>query len=397
MKFVSGPQLAARFTELIQRSRKIDIAVAWISNCPGIQTLRKFAEREDVKVRIVTGVGGYLTDPDVLEKIAKWADLRIHGKATGCLFHAKLYIFSPASEQVVWIGSANLTNSGFTTNVESVLEIRTHDEVADKEFERFWLSKSAVPFSQFDIEAYAAGRTELERTVANTIAASLLPSEMAAGESGDILKASWNTYVAELRNVGMKNSDSFRLSNWLQVLDERQMLIGRQWALDFNKKELELMYGKGLYAPFGRLTAINQGKFLGASGKKRRLQLGAALAEAVKLKSFQEPIVQKIFENMSAIDGCGPALITRLLTLARPDLFLVVNKKSFAGLAKRFQVPVPQKITAKLYAELLRRVQEQPWWKSAEPMAEEDRLLWSYRAALIDPLVYRENASSYDD
>jgi Holliday junction resolvasome RuvABC DNA-binding subunit len=115
------------------------------------------------------------------------------------------------------------------------------------------------------------------------------------------------------------------------------------------------------------------------------------------MKVFQEPMVQKVFENLTAINGCGSALATRLLLLARPDWFVVVNKKSFEGLTKRFGMPVPQTVTAKLYAELLGKVQAQPWWKSLEPEIESELTLWKYRAALIDPLVYNEGAGAFDD
>ncbi len=59
--------------------------------------------------------------------------------------------------------------------------------------------------------------------------------------------------------------------------------------------------------------------------------LGAVLQEAAAMKRFEEPLVQKVFENLCKIDGCGPALATRLLVLARPDILIVVNKKSHQG------------------------------------------------------------------
>jgi HKD family nuclease len=396
--FLSGLNLSRRLKELTKASEEIAIAVAWTSDWAGLRDVLMSGNIPKEKIRILTGVGGYMTDPDVLKLIDQHASLRIYGHATGQLYHPKLYLFSSSEARICLVGSANFTRRGFQENVELVLEVQDESGSGLKEFEHLWDSAQAKVLSEFELAEYTEKRRDFLKSIPAPAAAVLFretdPDEV---KRGDVLKGGWKSYVEELQRLDPSAGSELDLGNWLSVLNRRDSFIKRDWARDLNQEDLSLMYGKGDYAPFGRLPAINQQKFLGSKGKANRLIVGKALTEVMAMKVFQEPMVQKVFENLTAINGCGSALATRLLLLARPDWFVVVNKKSFEGLTKRFGMPVPQTVTAKLYAELLGKVQAQPWWKSLEPEIESERTLWKYRAALIDPLVYNEAAGAFDD
>jgi hypothetical protein len=287
--------------------------------------------------------------------------------------------------------------------VESVAEFDDSDLSAQREFERLWDSDLAVPFPQFDLASYAVKRHDILRQIPRQIAEQLaLPSEL---PNSDILKAEWVSYTHELHQIQPQIGRGLDINKWLFVLDERDKFLKRDWESDLDRDDLSMMYGKGSYAPFGQLNPINEGKFLGAEGAQRRRSIGRALNEVMRMKLFEEALIQKVFENLLAIDGCGPALATRLLTLARPDWFVVVNRRSFRGLATRFQLPINRDLKPKLYAELLGKIQSQPWCQSQEPAVTEERKFWEYRVALIDPLVYEGDnpavfgraSSNYDD
>lgn len=387
--FLAGKQLRERLEVLTNQSNSIDIAVAWATTWSGLKDILKTAENDKARVRILVGVGGYITDPEHLKVIAEHTDLRVYDQPSGSLFHPKLYIFGNSASYTCWVGSANCTHRGFHDNIETVAEFIDDDGLARQEFERLWLSENSKIFTDFDLSAYALKRKELFSKLPTPIADELMLPSMSEGQqkNSDILKAEWDVYAKKLMQIHPDIGRGFDLNNWLYVLDQRNQFLQRSWEDDLSSQDLSIMYGKKPFSHFGRLVPINEKNFRGTTGKKRRIDIGKILQEVVHSNRFHEALTQKWLENLLSIEGCGPALATRLLVLARPDWFVVVNKKSFNGLAKRFDVPNLQHLKPKLYAELLGKIHQEPWFCSPRPHDEQGRRLWDYRAALIDPLV----------
>jgi hypothetical protein len=63
MKFVPSQALKQRMEDLVTQSDEIDIAVAWVSRSPNLSLMLEKARSSKAKIRMVTGVGGYLTEP----------------------------------------------------------------------------------------------------------------------------------------------------------------------------------------------------------------------------------------------------------------------------------------------------------------------------------------------
>jgi hypothetical protein len=78
----------------------------------------------------------------------------------------------------------------------------------------------------------------------------------------------------------------------------------------------------------------------------------------------------------------GRSFATRLLALARPDGFVVVNKKSVEWLRLATGLPLARK--KRSYRYLLEWLNRQAWYQAAEPMEPLERRLWRIRAALLD-------------
>ncbi len=96
-----------------------------------------------------------------------------------------------------------------------------------------------------------------------------------------------------------------------------------------------------------------------------RKVIGEALMKATILSPIplKEEVV-KVVEKLHGIKGFGGALTTRLLVLARPDLFVVFNKKSFEKLQKRFDVPVSNaEFEPRTYVSLLVKIWEKSGFK----------------------------------
>lgn len=187
-----------------------------------------------------------------------------------------------------------------------------------------------------------------------------------------------------------------QLSDYRRVLDVRQQLVGRDWSQDLNESELKIMFGTTPYYAFGDLSALrqNQIQFQGPENRSSRRQIGDALNKATTLSRFERPIIEGIVDQLLRVHFCKAALTTRLLVLARPDIFVVVNQKSFLGLHKRFGLFVSDNdFSARKYVDLLEEIQRQEWYRSPQPEDSSEREFWMARAALLDPFVYSHASS----
>lgn len=396
-RFYSSDELKKHLRILIENASKIDIASAWVSESSVLELLLSQGAR--ATIRIVAGVGGYATDPAVLKRLGTHpnSELRIYGSPDPPLFHPKLYVFQHMHFRRALIGSMNLTNAGTTQNIESILSIEDKAGDAGQEFERFWASAEALPFRSFDLISYEAKRRALLAAVKAAGATDVLEADVANSTESrielDPLREDWKLFVQELKaSPGL-------LDGHRKVLSVREQFIGRSWSKEFTEDELNIMFGTSEYWAFGRLSQLKQSQshFQGSEHTNVRKEIGTILDNASRLKNFQRPIVKGLVARLTNVPYCGPALATRLLVLARPDFFVVVNRKSFEGLQERFGIFVSShNLKTESYLDLLEKIHSQPWYRSPEPDDEAERELWRARVALIDVLVYREKPGSDD-
>ena len=100
---------------------------------------------------------------------------------------------------------------------------------------------------------------------------------------------------------------------------------------------------------------------------------------------------QLAFESYRAlrdIEGVGPGIATRLLTLARPNRFVSVNSASTAGLAASYGLAPSTLGDPSNYDRLLTAIYEQDWYRAPAPSNARERAIWRIRAALLDSFVY---------
>ncbi len=396
-RFYFGDELRNHLRDLTDGATKVDIATAWVSNSSALKLLVSQTQRH-AGIRMVVGVGLFATDPAVLKWLGstEGIELRVHGSVEPPLFHPKLYAFQYQHWHRTLIGSMNFTNAGTTTNIESVLSFEDKLRTGVQEFERFWKSPLAVPLDQFDLTSYEAKRRSVLADVKNIGATDVLEVDVAATADShvqvDALREGWKEYVAELKAVPEKQLEDYR-----RVLAVRTLLVNRNWSADLDKAELDIMFGIDPYYAFGHLAQLkqNQSQFQGTKNTVRRHQIGEAIKKATTLQGFQRPMVEGIVKQLLDVPYCGAALATRLLVLARPDFFVVVNQKSFKGLQERFSISVSDtELTPRTYVDLLEKIQKEKWFQSPEPEDPSEREFWKARAALLDPLVYRETSTT---
>jgi Arc/MetJ-type ribon-helix-helix transcriptional regulator len=98
-------------------------------------------------------------------------------------------------------------------------------------------------------------------------------------------------------------------------------------------------------------------------------------------------------QGLLGISGVGIGGATRLMAVARPDLYFTVNGASYEGIEELLG-PTHKDSTAhraKAYLERLAEVRSFPWFNEPKPAAttdEQERFAWSARTALLDALFY---------
>ena len=191
----------ARWTELLSGASHIDIAVAWITNDHRIDDLLAFAATAGHDVRVVAGVGDYVTSPGCLRRLHAAGLVKIGVGEHGCTFHPKLYLFTLPDGNVCWVGSANLMMSGFGGNTELIHEYND-DGTAASWFARTWNSSAFRVDDDvriiFYMACHLADRRDHERQAVS--AASLGP--FSTGPDGiAIHEQCWREHLRACRKV----------------------------------------------------------------------------------------------------------------------------------------------------------------------------------------------------
>jgi hypothetical protein len=93
-----------------------------------------------------------------------------------------------------------------------------------------------------------------------------------------------------------------------------------------------------------------------------------------------------LLDEMCSVRGIGRSFATRLLTLAKPDGFVVLNNKSKEWLGKACGLALNGK--GRSYSQLLKWLSKQQWYQEPEPAEPLPRRAWNMRAALLDAIAY---------
>ena len=380
---ITEEEILPRFIEHLSWASEIDLATAWATSHDGLRALQR--QRPSPEVRAIVGRWGNMTDPFALRTLAKIGQLR--GPDAGRHFHPKVFIFRSGGKSVAWVGSANFTSGGFGMNDEAVFETSNTESVQDW-FDHLW--EHTGPLDAAAIQTYAEARKNNPPTPAprprKTL--DLEPLELLEGVSD------WQSYVAALEQCDdwWSNRHSWSVlgeqSSWRETAEVLHDVVAQSdWdELDqYNRLRLLGLTPGEDWALFGRMrrAALNT-VFGGDLVAIQDIVLGvvAAADNAFPQLAFDS------YRALRDIDGVGPGIATRLLTLARPDRFVSVNNASTAGLAAAFGLAPSTLGSPSNYARLLTAIYDQDWYRNSAPRNARERAISRIRAALLDSFVY---------
>ena len=385
---ITEEEVLPRFIEHLSWAAEIDLATAWATSHDGLRALQR--QRPSPEVRAIVGRWGNLTDPFALRTLAKIGQLR--GPDAGRHFHPKVFIFRGGGKSVAWIGSANFTSGGFGMNDEAVFETSDTESVQDW-FDDLW--EHTDPLDADAIKAYADARKNNPPTPAprprKTL--DLDPLQLLEGVSD------WQSYVAALEQCDgwWSNRHSWSVlgeqSSWRETAEVLHDVVAQPDWDDLDQYDrlrlLGLTPGED-WALFGRMRPAALNTVFGADLEAIQDIVLAVVAAA------DHAFPQLAFDSYRAlrdIDGVGPGIATRLLTLARPDRFVSVNGASTNGLAASFGLARFTLGNPSNYARLLTAIYDQDWYRNPAPRNARERAISRIRAALLDSFVYDTEAA----
>ena len=186
------------------------------------------------------------------------------------------------------------------------------------------------------------------------------------------------------------------LVSWVETVEAAAGLFQKARWDDLNAEEIAILLGLahdgkdwGLLGDMGVAGQANQ-EF--KTNSNVRQQIRDTLSFVLKAKDSDQfsRVAANVLGKIAAMDRFGPAIATRLITLARPEYGISVNNGSAPGLAEltgwRDKPHTLQH--DRNYPKLLEWVFRQPWHDTPEPREQGLRRIWRMRAALLDVFVY---------
>ena len=102
-----------------------------------------------------------------------------------------------------------------------------------------------------------------------------------------------------------------------------------------------------------------------------------------------ESIVKEIFTYGRSLPRVGVGIITKFLTVKRPDLFLPTNNANRRRIKQLFG-GFPTGVDD--YLELLGKIYLFPWYRCERPVDGLEAEIWDARVGLLDAVVYEPSA-----
>ena len=405
MNLLTYPNILKKFQKYVEQAHGIDLAVAWVTNSSALELLRQQVSQRSLKIRALVGIDANFTQPVALQTLAGFADIRVVKSAQG-IFHPKMYLFHLPDKMVVWVGSANFTNSGLNNNEELVSEFESSHDEAKQWFENRWKSISASESKRLmnEYEEY----WEPVR-VGNLLASSPEKKISTFTQAKVNLTCDWKKYLHQLQardKYWITNTRTWNYpfsvlgdsASYLETISDGHALTLYESWNNLSYREVVMLLGLsdeyGVHGLLGSMRGAGQVKHIFFEPKAGNLKIRQTILEAVQGTAFatsQTEYLQSArtaLEQITSYERFGMGVATRFLALARPDMAISLNKASQGGLASFSGLAPTTLKNIPNYLKLLQWMYGLDWYTSPAPTDPWEKSIWDKRAALVDAFVY---------
>ncbi len=377
--------IADRFEENLEWANRLDLVSAWATEHSGLRLLEERA-KQGLRVRAIVGLWNYITEPEALRRLDRLGKLRLAGG--GRRFHPKVYLFRGKSRTVAWVGSANFTAGGFAINEEAVFESEDTDSVK-RWFKNLW--RECGRLDENAIDEYERARNKNPpppQPLAGTGGGMTAPMELLQQVTD------WDSYVAALRECDIWWSNHYPWSvlgepvSWRHTIEVLRDILALENLADLDHHDRRRVLGLAGGDGWGLLGSMRNNS-VDTVFEQHMQEIQKILRAATEADDDAYPgLAFEAYERMTELDGVGPGIATRLLSLARPDRFVSVNKGSQDRLAQYSGLNPRTLGTTDNYRKLLKFIYKQRWFRASEPDNPLEASIWGMRAALLDCFVY---------
>jgi HKD family nuclease len=376
----------------------LQIAVAWCGD-PSKTLPFRYLEAFKGTIDATLGVSFNHTHPDAIRWFTGMgAAIRIFRKECG-LFHPKVYLFTDGDRYTLFLGSSNLTYSGFYQNLEvnvlidGTLSSQSADDVSDlKERLNEWHS-DAFSFQPDDhwLKGYSKDyQRDLAKAREHGLDTPPLREER-TGSASWLENADWTTYydmvVERLKRSGRD------LSGFHNDLDAAARLLPLPWVPSYfrDREVRRIIYGNKPYLWFGHVGAA--GGFLRLIKNGSENEWATIVAAVNRIAALNPPIDwMELESSLRKLVQLKPTMKVwgRVLCLVRPDLYCTVSSPSVRDeLAKTLRVAKASFERPEGYVKLIKLLHSSPWFNASMPQDSTEASAWARRVALMDAIFYQ--------
>ena len=204
----------------------------------------------------------------------------------------------------------------------------------------------------------------------------------------------WDSYFAASRECDIWWSNHYTWSvlgepiSWRHTIEVLRNILTHEDFTDLDdddQRRVLGLAGGGGWGLLGRMRNKSVDTVFGHNA----LDIQVILREVTEADDDAFPdLAFDAYERMREFNGIGRGIATRLLSLARPDRFVSVNKGSQNRLAQYSGLNPRTLGTTGNYRRLLKFIYKQRWFRAPEPDNRLEASIWGMRAALLDCFVY---------
>lgn len=413
MNLLTYPDIFKKFQAYVKNAERIDLAVAWVTNSSVLELLRRQTyRRPSLKIRALVGIDTNFTHPVALQTLASFAEIRVVKNKQG-IFHPKMYLFYFPKKMIVWVGSANFTDSGLNGNEELVSEFESSLEFSNEA--KIWFDNRWKLIEKLDsdrlVNEYKTYWSPIKTD--KLFKQNIKDTSVNFDKSEMNLECNWNKYLQQIESLDQywsrytENLDyPFSVlsdsESYITVISDGYAITRYKTWDKLSKCESIMLLGLnnkyGVHGLLGSMcgAGIVKNVFLEPNSDNLRIRrtILSAIQNTIKSDSKSEYIkyATEALEQITQYSGFGMGVATRLLALARPDMAISLNKASQRGLAgfSGLKLATSKKYILN-YINLLEWMYNQPWYNSPPPTEPRERNIWDKRAALVDAFAYYIN------
>lgn len=399
---VDGDQLSRILCKLIDKHEHISFAVAWASS--GTDVINYIEKNINKVKKAIIGLHFFHTDYEVLERFYNYDQIHFIYKQNG-VFHPKCYIFwtKKLNNNIdfdIIIGSANLTRGAFLYNQEACIHFSKHD-TSRTLFNQIksWVNSiwnDGKVMTHHEVQAYRNLKQKIYNKEKNF--ADPINSFIEKNPASLILGMNWEDFFDQVKQ-DQHHGDIQRLL---------LLTLAKQW---FKKDHFNLLEEKKRRALAGTLKGkYNDLDFNWFGGNIQRQQLynnlinnnSNIISEALdcipiegKISRMQYMKYAHIFNSAFPKGGDGPAIISRLISMKRPDYFVCLNNGNLPNIYNDLCILKlkrdnnnPLLRYERYWDDIIMPIQNSVWWNVKRPDDNIEGQVWDFRTALLDSIFY---------